>query len=115
MPATALAGANGGRVTTLRRAVVLDAPEPMLAQPASRLPLGAHWRYEPKLDGFRGLLEHAVDGRLRLTSRNRIDLTRWFPEIARAGECLPAATTLDGEVVVANERGEPNFGRCRRD
>src|SRR5579859_7779736 len=103
-------GADGGRVTTLRLAVALDAPEPMLAQLASRLPTGAPWRYEPKLDGFRGLLEHAVDGRQRLTSRNRKDLTRWFPEVARAGEYLPAATVLDGELVVADEHGQPDFG-----
>src|SRR5579859_371863 len=103
-------GADGGRVTTLRLAVALDAPEPMLAQLASRLPTGTPWRYEPKLDGFRGLLEHAINGRLRLTSRNRKDLTRWFPEIARAGACLPAATVLDGELVVVDEHGQPNFG-----
>src|SRR5579859_4334405 len=103
-------GADGGRVTTLRVAVALDAPEPMLAQLASRLPSGALWRYEPKLDGFRGLLEHAADGELRITSRNRQDLTRWFPGIARAGGYLPAATVLDGELVVVDEHGRPNFG-----
>jgi ATP-dependent DNA ligase len=100
----------GDRLITLRPAVVLDAPDPMLAQLASRLPSGAHLRYEPKLDGFRGLLEHALDGRQRLTSRNRKDLTRWFPEVARAGEYLPAATVLDGELVVADEHGQPDFG-----
>src|SRR5579859_6382905 len=82
----------------------------MLAQLASRLPSGALWRYEPKLDGFRGLLEHAADGELRITSRNRQDLTRWFPGIARAGGYLPAATVLDGELVVVDENGQPNFG-----
>ena len=53
--------ADDGRVTTLWLAVALDAPEPMLAQLASRLPTGASRRYEPKLDGFRGLLEHAIE------------------------------------------------------
>lgn len=82
----------------------------MLAQLASRLPTGPLWRYEPKLDGFRGLLEHALDGRVQLTSRNRKNLSRWFPEIARAAEHLPSATVLDGELVVANEHGQPDFG-----
>src|SRR6266568_2870763 len=101
MPATRAGGADGGRVTTLRPAVVLDAsPEPMLAQLVSHLPTGTAWRYEPKLDGFRGLLEHAADRGVRLTSRNRKDLTRWFPEIVRAAEQLPTATVLDGELVV---------------
>src|SRR3989442_884717 len=42
----------------------------MLAQLVSHLPTGTAWRYEPKLDRFRGLLEHAADRRVRLTSRN---------------------------------------------
>jgi len=31
-------------------------PVPVLAQLESRLPVGEQWRYEPKLDGFRGAL-----------------------------------------------------------
>jgi ATP-dependent DNA ligase len=35
---------------------------PMLAQLDTRLPAGQQWRYEPKLDGFRGLLWHRSSG-----------------------------------------------------
>jgi len=40
------------------------------------LPTGDMWRYEPKLDGFRGLLWPAPSGSL---SRNMKDLSHAFP------------------------------------
>jgi ATP-dependent DNA ligase len=42
----------------------------MLAQLQPRLPAGAGWRYEPKLDGFRGLLWRPQGTTARLLSRN---------------------------------------------
>ena len=46
----------------------------MLARLEPRLPRGQQWRYEPKLDGFRGLLCHGADEKVRLLSRNMRDL-----------------------------------------
>jgi ATP-dependent DNA ligase len=43
----------------------------MLAQLESRLPVGHQWRYEPKLDGFRGLLWRRTSGQVQLLSRRR--------------------------------------------
>ena len=42
---------------------------PMEAELVRDLPEGEEWQYEPKWDGFRGLLENA-SGELRLWSRN---------------------------------------------
>src|SRR5438128_644301 len=81
------------------------APIPMLANLATRLPAGSTWRYEPKLDGFRGLLGRDCDSHVSLTSRNGKDVLRWFPELAQAGKAVPAGTTLDGEIVIADEEG----------
>jgi ATP-dependent DNA ligase len=39
----------------VRYAAPAFAPSPMLAQLERTLPHGDVWRYEPKLDGFRGL------------------------------------------------------------
>ena len=55
---------------------------------AARRPPG--WQYEPKWDGFRGLLENAA-GELRLWSRNGRPLLRYFPELEPLGRALPAA------------------------
>ena len=51
---------------------------PMLARLDHRLPTGDVWRYEPKLDGFRGLLWHAPSGSVHLLSRNLKDLSHAF-------------------------------------
>lgn len=82
----------------------------MLAQLQSNLPSGDGWRYEPKLDGFRGLLQRHSSPTARLLSRNGRDLGPWFPELLQAALALPADTLIDGEIVVANERGEIDFG-----
>jgi ATP-dependent DNA ligase len=86
----------------------------MLSQLASRVPTGAQWLYEPKFDGFRGLLRQPSDGMVRLTSRQGKDLTAWFPELAQAGKSLAPSTVLDGEIVIADEEGRADFGALQR-
>ena len=77
----------------------------MLAQLDSRLPSGQQWRYEPKLDGFRGLLWHRSAGQAQLLSRNTRDLGPWFPELMRAARTLPPDTLVDGEIVICDDTG----------
>jgi hypothetical protein len=81
----------------------------MLAQPQTRLPIGDMWRYEPKLDCFRGLLWHRTVTAVQLLSRNGRDLAPWFPELVRAGQTLPVGTLIDGEIVVADDDGSVAF------
>src|SRR6516164_2233707 len=73
---------------------------PMEAQLVSELPAGGGWRYEPKWDGFRGVLEND-SGELALWSRNGRPLLRYFPELREVGEGLPPHSALDGEIVIA--------------
>lgn len=63
------------------------------------LPVGPGWQYEPKWDGFRGVLEN-LDGELALWSRNGRPLLRYFPELRGLGELLAPRSALDGEVVI---------------
>jgi ATP-dependent DNA ligase len=74
----------------------------MEAELVRELPEGAGWSYEPKWDGFRGVLEN-LDGELRLWSRNERPLLRYFPELRPLGELLPPRSALDGEVVIVRE------------
>ncbi|WP_460797216.1 ATP-dependent DNA ligase [Microbacterium sp. GXF0217] len=82
-----------------------DIPAPMLAKAASAVPDPAKTPggllYEPKWDGFRGLL--SWDGEsLEIGSRGAKPLTRYFPELAdAAADALPGPCLLDGEIVVA--------------
>ena len=66
------------------------------------LPAGEGWQYEPKWDGFRGVLEND-GGELALWSRNGRPLLRYFPELRPLGERLPPHSALDGEIVIARD------------
>jgi len=74
----------------------------MEAELVRELPEANGWQYEPKWDGFRGLLENTT-GELRLWSRNARPLLRYFPELEPLAKLLPADSALDGEIVI--ERG----------
>jgi ATP-dependent DNA ligase len=73
----------------------------MEAQLVQQLPEGA-WQYEPKWDGFRGVLEND-GGDLALWSRNGRPLLRYFPELRSLGDRLPPHSALDGEIVLEHE------------
>ena len=73
---------------------------PMEAELVSELPVQPGWRYEPKWDGFRGVLEND-GGELALWSRNGRPLLRYFPELRPLGELLPPHSALDGEIVIS--------------
>src|SRR6476619_7772579 len=75
---------------------------PMEAELVRELPEGDGWQYEPKWDGFRGVLENA-GGELALWSRNERPLLRYFPELRPLGELLPPNSALDGEIVIARD------------
>ena len=66
------------------------------------LPTGEGWQFEPKWDGFRGLLEN-LSGELRLWSRNGRPLLRYFPELRPLGDLLPPRSALDGEIVISRD------------
>ena len=75
---------------------------PMEAELVRELPEGERWQYEPKWDGFRGILEN-VGKELALWSRNGRPLLRYFPELRPLGELLPPRSVLDGEVVIVRD------------
>ena len=78
--------------------------EPMLAKAVPAVPTeapgGGDLLYEPKWDGFRGIV--AFDGeRVEIGSRGGKPLTRYFPELTAAlARALPGPCVVDGEVVV---------------
>ncbi|MFP4072463.1 MAG: ATP-dependent DNA ligase [Actinomycetota bacterium] len=75
-----------------------EAPvETMEAKVSEKWPKGEHV-YEPKWDGFRSLSWSAPE--IRIDSRNKRPLLRYFPELQPALEQLPDGTVVDGEIVV---------------
>ena len=75
---------------------------PMEAELVRELPEPDGWQYEPKWDGFRGLLENTT-GELRLWSRNARPLLRYFPELRPLAKLLPPMSALDGEIVISRD------------
>src|SRR6266536_2828099 len=75
---------------------------PMEAQLVRSLPDTDGWQFEPKWDGFRGVLEND-GGELALWSRNERPLLRYFPELRPLGDLLPPHSALDGEIVIARD------------
>jgi ATP-dependent DNA ligase len=86
-------------------AVLVD---PMLARLVRELPTG-DWRYEPKWDGFRCIAAREGD-RVRMMSRRRRPLDRYFPEVVEAFRTLrDDDVTLDGELMIETADGRNDF------
>ena len=67
------------------------------------------WIFEIKYDGYRLLIEKDGD-EVTLRSRKGLVLTANFPEVEKAARRLPFSQfVIDGEAVVHDERGVPNF------
>ena len=82
---------------------------PSLATLVDQPPSGVRWLHEIKWDGYR-LIACVAQGEVVLRTRRGLDWTARFPTIAAAIARLPiAAAVLDGEAVVENERGLPDF------
>lgn len=87
---------------------------PMLAVPGD-LPNDDGWVYEFKWDGVRALAYTDGDGGLRLMSRNDLDVTTCYPELAvLAGLLGRRPAVLDGEIVTLGAGGVASFSRLQR-
>jgi len=97
--------------TTLSGAVAGPMPEtlkPELATLVESAPDG-DWLYEIKFDGYR-VMARIDNGDVRLITRNGHDWTHKLPKQAEALAALGLESAwLDGEMVVANEQGVPDF------
>jgi DNA ligase D-like protein (predicted ligase) len=83
--------------------------EPMLARPALELPRSQDYFFELKWDGIRALFS-LDEGQLKIRTRNGMDITTQFPELASADQAFRAASGLfDGEIVCLEPDGKPNF------
>ncbi|EQM77372.1 DNA ligase D [Stutzerimonas stutzeri] len=85
-----------------------DSIKPQLATLVESVPDG-DWRYEVKFDGYR-IMARIDSGKVQLFTRNGHDWTAKMPQQAEALAALGLESAwLDGEVVVPNEDGTPDF------
>jgi ATP-dependent DNA ligase len=79
--------------------------EPMLAKLADELPVGNHFLYEPKWDGFRAIVFRGTSD-VYIQSRDSRPLDRYFPDLREPLlEQMPAGSVIDGEIVIATANG----------
>lgn len=100
----------------LSRAVKAALPKtlaPQLATLAAGPPADGDWIVESKFDGYR-MLVRLAGGKARLVTRNGNDWTaRLQPLAEELAQLGIARGWLDGEIVVMNERGVPEFNRLQ--
>jgi bifunctional non-homologous end joining protein LigD len=83
--------------------------KPQMATLAGAAPEGDQWLHEIKLDGYR-LLMRVAKGKATLVTRNQLDWSHRFPELAAAAADLPVKQALlDGEVVALLPGGVSSF------
>ena len=83
--------------------------KPMLATRVEAAFTRPGWIFEPKYDGWRVLARRA-GGRVTISSRNGVDLTRGEAHIAAALAAIPGGDfVVDGELVVLGTGGVPKF------
>lgn len=100
----------------LSKAVKARFPQTLGAQLAtltSQPPLGGSWVIENKWDGYRALVK-IVGGKAQVITRNGNDWTAKLQSLVQDIEAIGIDQAwLDGEMVVLNERGVPDFNKLQ--
>ncbi len=82
--------------------------EPMLATLVDAPAAGADWFYEMKWDGYR-CIAYLDNGSVTLKSRNNKSFDEKFYPVRQALEGWNTRAVVDGEIIVLNEKGLPDF------
>jgi bifunctional non-homologous end joining protein LigD len=100
---------QAGLCPTARAARMPGIIHPMLATLVDDPFSDPEWIFETKWDGFRSVC-FVKDGRARFVSRNQIEMTAQYPELADVGKQVEAKEAiLDGEIVALDQDGMPRF------
>jgi len=67
-----------------------------------------YWLFEVKWDGYRAIAE-LESGKIALYTRNLLSLNDKYPRVIESLEKLKFEAVLDGEIVVVDLKGQPNF------
>lgn len=67
-----------------------------------------NWLYEIKWDGYRAIAE-LENGNVKLYSRNGITFENSYPLVVQELKKIRADAVVDGEIVVLNDEGHPEF------
>lgn len=97
------------RVDTPQVDYVNQFVEPMLSENRDKPPQGDEYIYEVKWDGIRALISWE-EGKIKIHTRNRNDVTSKFPELLGGEKAFRATNALfDAEIVSLDDGGKPVF------
>lgn len=88
---------------------ILHHIKPMLAHSFDEAFDRKNWIFELKWDGYRAICE-VEKGKVKLYSRNFLDYTKRFASVSDSFKSYPKDMVLDGELVVVDKTGRPQFG-----
>jgi bifunctional non-homologous end joining protein LigD len=83
--------------------------KPMLATLVNKPSAGEGWMYEVKWDGYRALA-YLGEEEVNLCSRNNKSFNEKFYPVTNALKDWNINAVLDGEIIVINDKGLPDFG-----
>lgn len=88
---------------------------PMLATLASESDVDHDddWAFEMKWDGIR-VIASVEDHGVQLRTRNGVDVSASYPELAALADAVDGSAVLDGELVALDRAGRPSFSRLQR-
>jgi bifunctional non-homologous end joining protein LigD len=86
--------------------------KPMLASIGDAAFDSNDWLFELKLDGYRAIAE-LDNGHVKLYSRNGLSFIDKYPLVASALQKIKHRVVLDGEIVLVEEDGKPNFQKLQ--
>ncbi|MES2648098.1 MAG: DNA ligase D [Bacteroidota bacterium] len=95
------------------KASMPDKVAPMLCMLTKAPVSGREYLHEVKWDGYR-IISFSNNGVVRMDSRSSLDYTKKYPLVAQAIKLLKHDLLLDGEVVVLNKEGRPDFDALQK-
>src|SRR6185436_7409555 len=97
-----------------RKAPMPDVIHPMLATLIDEPFSDPDWIFETKWDGYRSVC-FLKNGKARFVSRNQIEMTPQYPELANIAKQVRAKEAiLDGEICALDREGIPRFQMLQR-
>jgi bifunctional non-homologous end joining protein LigD len=91
-----------------KKSKILADVKPMLATLVDKSFDEEGWLYEVKWDGYRSI-SYLNNGNVEIRSRNNKDFNKKFYPIFEALQNWPVNAIVDGEIIVVNEKGSPDF------
>lgn len=85
-----------------------DVIKPMLARETTDPFDNENWLFEIKWDGYRAIAD-IINNDIQLYSRNGVSFNEKYPVVIQELRKLKEDVVLDGEIVVLDEEGKPNF------